>query len=277
MKRTRKINTCTLIAGILAMLLILTAGCKNAGQQQAADAPATDAETSEAEKIEDLSGYEVPDAYEITRLIYEAGAPYVMKLSNGPEKADDYITPRGKALALGVYGTDLCYAGMYMMRSATLEYLEATKTLIDELGISTVLSVSYADRIENSLDERDSLIQVVVETFDDSWDHLVENEQDMQARLVVCGSWIEGIYITSNIAKTAMDNTVFLEILARQKNSLSHLVSLIEPVRDMEEIGDIYMALTGLEAIYRNVDESLTNDQLDELLGKISALRNSIV
>jgi hypothetical protein len=176
-----------------------------------------------------------------------------------------------------VYATDLVYATTYMMKQATLNYLEASKTLIDDLGISTTFNLTYAERIENNMNDRDSLIMIVAESFSDTWNHLVENQQDILARLVVCGSWIEGIYITSNVALKAKDNSEFLEMLAKQNNSLDRMVSLLEPVQDEEEVSNIYKALVELQELYQNVGEALTSSQLEAIAARVNTLRAEII
>lgn len=158
-----------------------------------------------------------------------------------------------------------------------MNYLEASKIMIDDMGISTTFNVTYADRIEENIANRDSLIAVVTESFDDTWNYLVENRQDVLARLVVCGSWIEGVYITTNVAEKAIDNTSFLEALARQKNSLNKLVELLVPVKDVEEIKDIYTSLADIQEFYEGVGDIMTDEQLKVLSAKISVLRESIV
>jgi hypothetical protein len=94
---------------------------------------------------------------------------------------------------------------------------------------------------------------------------------------MVSGSWIEGMYITTNIAKGSRDNTTFLEILATQRNSLNKLVSLLEPVQDVSEISMIYENLIEIQGIYEGIGESMTSDQLDTISAKIAELRNSLV
>ena len=265
------------VIGVVSTSILLFSGCNSASQKQDKNAPpAEDAVDTEA-VVEELSGYPVPTSYEITKLIYESGSPYIVSLSNGPEKAGEYITQRDKVLNLGVYAADLCYATTYMMKQGTMNYLEASKTLIDELGISTTFNISYAERIESNIDNRDSLINIVTESFGDTWDYLVENKQDVMARLVVCGSWIEGIYITSNVALKAIDNTAFLEALARQKTSLNRLVNLLEPVKDVEEVTEIFKGLFDLREFYEGVGDKLTEEQLKVVVENINALRESIV
>ncbi len=277
MKKASTIRSIFTIFGILAAFLIILSGCKNAQQKREAETPSSEIPSSKEDVIEELSGYPIPTSYEITKLVYEAGAPYINNLSNDPGKAGEYITQRDKALNLGVYGTDLCYASTHAMKHGTMLYLEASKTLVDELGISTNFNTNYAERIENNLDDRDSVILIVSESFSDTWSYLVENKQDILARLVVCGSWIEGIYTTTNIAKTSRDNTKFLEIIAQQKKSLDMLVNLMEPVKELDDVSEIFKGLFDLQDIYEGVGDTLTSDQLEKISAKIEALRGSII
>lgn len=265
------------IIGMLSISLIVFTGCKTTQKKQDKDIEETPENIPREGVAKDLSGYPIPTSYDITEHIYKAGASYVVSLPNGPEKAGEYITQRDKVLNLGVYAADLCYATTYMMKQGTMNYLEASKTLIDDLGISTTFNITYAERIEANIDNRDSLIAVVTESFDDTWNYLVENQQDVLARLVVCGSWIEGVYITTNVALKAIDNTAFLEALARQKNSLNELVTLLETVKDLEEVSDLYKGLFEIQKFYEGVGDIMTDEQLKVLSELINALRESIV
>lgn len=265
------------VISVLSVTLIMFSGCNRTQKKPDIDIPEASDITPREDVVTELSGYPVPTSYDITKYIYESGAPYIVSLGNRPEKAGEYITQRDKVLNLGVYAADLCYATTYMMKQGTMDYLEATKTLIDDLGISTTFNITYADRIEANISNRDSLIQVVTESFDDTWNYLVENQQDILARLVVCGSWIEGIYITSNSALKAIDNSAFLEALARQKNSLNELVGLLEPVKDQNDVSDLYRGLSDIQDFYEGVGDIMTDEQLKVLSEKINVLRESIV
>jgi hypothetical protein len=278
MKKATNFRSVSAIFGIIAILLFILSSCTNTSKKQEEENDSLIVNEDKEVVIEELAGYPLPTAYEITELVYNAGAPYSLDLSNDPAKAEEYITQRDKALNLGVYGTDLCYASTHAMKHPTMLYLEASKILIDELGIATTFNTDYAERIEKNLDDRDSVINIVSDSFYDTWNYLIKNKQDVLARLVVCGSWIEGIYITSYIAKnTARDNTEFLEILATQKNSLNNLVTLMEPVKDLDEVSEVFKGLFDLQDIYKDVDDSLTKDQLDKIVARISTLRQAIV
>lgn len=278
MKKRQYFHSISVISGIMAMVLLILSGCKTGTQKPVSSTSAEEIKpVPKEEVIQELSGYPIPDSYELTKLIYKSGAPYIMSLSNPASKAGDYITHRDKVLNLGVYATDLAYATTYMMKQGTMNYLEASRTLIDDLGISTTFNIDYAERLERNMDNRDSLIAVVSESFGDTWNYLVRNEQDVLARLVVCGSWIEGMYITTNVAPRAIDNEAILIMIAKQKNSLNELVSLLEPVKDVEEVESIFTGLVGLQDIYEGVGEELTDEQLEKISSLVDDLRESIV
>lgn len=267
-----------IVIGCFITSLSLFTGCKDS-QKKASDSgdePDMEYDASTPD-IEELSGYPVPSSYELTELIYETGARYNLHISNGPEKAGDYITQRDKVLNLGVYAADLAYATTYSMKQATMNYLEASKTLIDDLGISTTFNIDYAERVESNLDNRDSLIIIVKESFKDTWSYMTQNKQDVMARLVVCGSWIEGFYLTSKVAATADDSAPFLEAMAKQKSSLAELLKTLDSVKNAEEVTEIYEALVDINTVYEGVGETLTPEQYQILSEKIDALRSSIV
>jgi hypothetical protein len=261
---------------ILGLILILSA-CKS-GKKGATDAAGPAEEPTEKEKvIKELTSYPLPTAYEITDMLQKAGASYILSLSNPASKVGTYISSVEKALNLGVYGTDLSYASTYMMKQETMRYLESSKKLIDELEISTAFNIDYADRVEDNLDTRDSLIAIISDSFFDTWEYLVNNEQDKLAILVVSGSYIEGMFITSQIAITAADNTSFLEIIAHQKTSLNTLIGILEQIKEDADIANIYKDLVNLSKVFEDVGETLTKEQLEKVVSIIEPLRESIV
>ena len=261
---------------ILGLIMVLAA-CKSDKKESADDAGAAAAPSEKEEVILELTSYPLPTAYEITDMLQKAGASYILTLSNPADNVGNYLSSSEKALNLGVYGTDLSYASTYMMKQETMKYLDSSKKLIDELEISTTFNTDYAQRVEDNLDNRDSLINIISDSFLDTWEYLVDNEQDKLALMVVIGSYIEGIYITSQIAITAADNSSFLEILAHQKKSLNTLLGIIKPVKDDEDLTSIYQRLADLAVVYEAVGDALTSEQLEEVINIIDPLRESIV
>jgi hypothetical protein len=256
---------------------MILSGCKTSKKESAEATQQTEDQMAKEIIIENLSGYPIPTSMEITDMLHEAGAAYILTLSNPANRVGNYISSADKALNLGVYGTDLSYASTYGIKQETMKFLEASKRLIDELEIETAFKSDYVGRVEENLDMRDSMILIITDSFYDTWNYLVENEKDKLAILVVSGSYIEGLYLTSQIAGTAVDNTKFLEIIAAQKGSLNTLIGILEQVKDDDDIAVIYTGLLDLSEIFKEVDETLTDEQLEHILNTIEPLRESIV
>ena len=268
MKKEAIMHLASMTLVITFSIILMLSGCKS-NKKGSTDAAGSEDETEQqVDIIQNLTTYPLPTAYEVTEMLQEAGASYILTLSNPASKVGNYISSAEKALNLGVYGTDLSYASTYMMKQETMNYLEATKRLVDDLEISTKFNTDYAERVENNLDSRDSLINIIGESFEDTWAYLVENEQDKLALLVVCGSYIEGMFITAQIAYTAADNSNFLQIIAHQKKSLGTLLEIIEPIKGEVDFTDIYISLVDLAKIYDDVGETLTDEQLKEIIEK---------
>ena len=126
MKKAFKHPLYIVVFGIISAMLILLPGCKTNQPKTESDPLLEQMPSTKEEVIQELSGYPIPDSYEVTKLIYQSGAPFILSLANSPEKAENYITEKDKILNLGVYATDLVYATTYMMKQATLNYLEAS-------------------------------------------------------------------------------------------------------------------------------------------------------
>ena len=122
MKKATIFRSLSATFGIIAIFLFILSSCTNTSKNQEGDADSLIVDEDKEIMIEELSGYPLPTAYEITELVYNAGAPYTLSLSNDPAKAEEYITQRDKALNLGVYGTNLCYASTHGMKHPTMLY-----------------------------------------------------------------------------------------------------------------------------------------------------------
>ncbi len=261
----------------LFIALFVFFGCKTKVEKEPAATEVTEKGMDKEAVIEEISGYPLPSSFIVTKMLNEAKAPYILSICNTDENVGNYFMQKEKALNLGVYGADLSYASTYNMKQETMLYLKASKRLTDEMEISTAFNTNYVERIENSLENGDSLISIISDSFYDTYDYLISNEKDKLAILVMAGSWIEGLYITTQIALTAGDNTKFLEIIAHQKNSLNTLLEVMDPVKDDEDTVEIYSSLTNLSKLYDTIEEIITDEQLVEISNSIESLRNKIV
>jgi hypothetical protein len=270
-----------IIATFLIITYVLT-GCtgKSPRSLESSDQGTTtkQMESSKDEVVKEISDYPLPTSFEVTRLLIESGASYILDLCNKTDNVSKYISLKSKALNLGIYGADLSYAATYNQTQETMQFLEASSTLIDELQISTAFNQTLVDRVEANLDNVDSLITIISDSFYDSYKYLQDNNQDKISLLVLAGSWIEALYITTQITViTKDDNQKIVEIISDQESSLSKLLDIMDPVKEDQIIKDVYTSLATIRTLYENASEPFSQTDLEKVLKAIEVLRNNII
>lgn len=265
-----------LTAGI-AIVALFTITLTNCGNKQAKESENFNEVTKE-EAYKDVTSYPIPTAFEVVQLINKAGASYIISICNPVDNVNKYITENEKAINLGVYGADLAYSTTYQMKQETMNYLKVSKQLIDELNINTGFNRELAEKVEQNIDNKDTLIQIISNSYYDTYRSLIENDKEVLSLLVISGSWIEGTYLTSELAFTSRDNTALLSILAGQKAPLNKLIELLEARKDMEEIAKLIEKFAPITTLYQSVTtDTLTPEQFETLYKEIAQLRNSVI
>ena len=244
----------------------------------------SEGESSVAEDITEIKAeivrkfkYPIPSSFEVTDLLQNAEAGFVLGITNDPANVDNYFDRRSKALNLGIYGADLSYVTTYNRQDETMDYLKSSRRLIEELEIASTFNEDFAEKVESNIEDKDALIDIITESFYDTYNVLNEKGEDKISLLVVAGSWIEGVYITTQIALSTGYNEEFVNILASQKAPLDELVRLMEAHAENEDINAVLPQLRYLQEVYNRVGDELTTDQIDDIAKNVEETRNEIV
>jgi hypothetical protein len=257
-----------------ALSVIVLNSC---GTKQAKEAEELETVTKE-QAFEGVTSYPIPTSFEVIQMINKAGASYILSICNPVDNANKYFTEKAKAINLGIYGADLAYSTTYQMKQETMNYLKVSKKMIDELNISTGFNQKLAERVEANIDNKDSLILIITDSFYDSYKYLVESGKDNMSLMVIAGSWTEGLYLTSQIALTSRNNVEFVKIMANQKAPLTKLMELMQTRAAEVEISELINTLKPIVDIYSGVQgDTLTNEQFQAIVENITKIRNSLV
>jgi predicted small secreted protein len=271
-------NTILSVLFLLAVSFILSSCTGKTGQgTDSGNLTAEESEQSKDQVLKEMTEYPLPTAFEVTTLLIKAGASYILDLSNPVGNVDKYINQKSKALNLGVYGADLSYAATYNQSQETMLFLKVTSQLVDELQISSGFDQTLVENVEKNIDNVDSLINIISDSFYSTYKLLKENHQDEVSILVMAGSWIEAIYITSQICLLSNNNAELVSIIAQQNPSLTKLMEIMEPAKESNMVKDIYTDLKKIKTLFDDAGETFTPKQLDQLAKEIDSLRNKIV
>ncbi len=273
----------TAISAFAIFVLISCGGQEQKDQKQSEQAK-EDTEVMEMEgqtetKVKRID-YPIPTPVEVTTMLNEAGASYVSGLPNPVENADSYITEASKALNLGVYGTDLSYACTYNNAQQINLYLEKFHKLTEDLGVKSLVNQKLVQRVEQNISNLDSMHAIISNSYYDTFDYLNENDKGDVSVLVLAGGWIEGLYISTQLAKSAMDKEEMLKGITEQKSSFNELLALTRAYKEENEaVEDIYQDLISLEDIFDSMTagEPISEEKLDVLAEKIEIIRNEII
>ena len=197
--------------------------------------------------------YALPSPVETAHLIQSTGVSYNMDLANPTSNVDKYTTTAQKALNFGIYGADLSYASLFNQTQTAIQYMATAKKLADELGIFDFVQPDIADRIENNINDRDSLMEIITEGFTNANEYLNDAGRAEVAALIVAGGWIESLYLSTELAEMANNNTRLIDLVIDQRYSLSILVKMLETYKNMSGVSEVYGWLTDLQKTFDRV------------------------
>jgi len=244
--------------------------------------------------------YMIPSPLELSSIIKNAGATYDNSVLNPSEYVSNYVTSGSQALNLGVYGADLSYSSIFEQTQETSKYFMAAKELADELGITSAFGKSTVDRIQNNLNNRDSLIAIISDSYWEADAYLKENSRSNTSALVIAGGWIEALYISTKLAGKSDSNAEIISRIGEQKLTLNNLIPMLEKfsgddvdqvIKSLKELQEAFM---GVEITYER-QESTTNsetqlttiqttskinideEQLASISEKVESIRTNIV
>jgi hypothetical protein len=245
---------------------------KNAADFQAA-------EDSLKQQIEEVV-YNIPSPSEIPYLLQATGAEFNESLINSRTKVDQYASRTDKAaLNLGVYAADIGYLASYEKTQEAIDYLNACKTLADNLGVIGSFDVNILKRFEENIGNKDSLTHLLDAAIKKTENFLKDDSRNKLSSLVVAGSFIEGLYISTGLIKTYPKNllpednrnqvlTPLMRIILQQKKSVSELLKMLQTVEQTDPVTTLVADLTALEKAYAalNIEEQIKNNRGDLVL-----------
>lgn len=194
--------------------------------------------------------YQIPSPVEMVTLIREQGERYNHNVLNDVSKRNSYTSAKSKAMNLGIYGADLSYTSVFNQNQESIIYLSTAKQLADELGVSGAFSDETMSRVEENLENRDSLMRIITETFYELDAYLKENDRSAISAQIITGGWIEGLYLASMMIDKDNGDGPLTERLIDQKFALEDLISLNEAYNTNGELDYVLTDLKSLKTLF---------------------------
>lgn len=266
---------------IIPMLILSFSGlnsCKNKGEK--AKTGEKDLEIEQVQTLEqeiEKNVYPLPTSAEVIKMLSELEVGYIMGIANPVANARKYLTSSGKAINMGVFGADLSYATLYNIQQEVLNYLDAIRSLSNELNMSQIYDENLYDRIRKNFDNREELVNILTEAFDKTYAYLAENDQQSLALLVVGGAWVEGMYLTTHVSEAAYQVAGISRVLLEQKESFDLFIDLTEPYLTDQNIKEFVDKLEPIKKVYEGLTTSLNNQNIIDITKAIESIRGQLI
>ena len=261
----------------VVLVAIILSSCGGSGSTS--ESANTDKKQEIEEFVEKEFTYPLPTSFEVTQMLNNANTSFNSEIVNDPAKADQYVTTWQKAANLGVYGADLSFAATFDRTQETIDFLDVSRKLIDDLNITSAFNKSMAERIEANISNVDSLIFIVTESFYDTYNYLNQNGEEKTSILVIAGSVIEGLHITCELIKSSENKAELMGVLASQKAQVIKLVELMEKFQSDENVAKVLPDLRYINLVFDQLgdDAEMTEGQLSDITNSVKSMRDHIV
>ncbi len=222
---------------------------------------------------------DLPPPSEVPYLLMATGSDYDPSLINSLENVDSYSNPASKAaLNLGVFITDIGYLSSYEKAQEALDYISACQKLAESLGVASAMDLELLGRFERNLSNKDSLKSVVDDILSKTGSQLGQLDQMHVAGLVLTGTYIEGLYVSTNLIANYPDDLgedmknlilePLIKIVIDQKAALEDLITVMNDLSDNADAASVLDDLNALKAIYDG-ELAAVSQQISENTGDL--------
>ena len=268
-------KTIKIFSFFVLSLLLMVSACKNANNQE---------EDIIIDGEDEKLVYPLPTPFEVTQMLEEFGIPYNLGLTNDIAKAELYNSEKSKSLNLGVYSADLTYAATYNQAQATRDILASAKKIADNLNISDVFNKDIVDRVEQNIQNSDSLYKLVSEMDIKTFNKLIKRGQGVTAMLVITGAWVESVYIATQLSITSTNQKGLMTKIAEQKYNINILIPLLSEYNVKSgDISDFIVKMEKFKTIFDKIENDddgnmmISQDIIDELTEYAAEVRKEII
>jgi len=293
------------ITSLVVVGALLISSCGGGGSQEKASEASSEFDSAKEEVAASVKKVleDLPPPSEVPYLLKQAGADFNSSVINDitPEKMEEYQESDAKAaLNLGVYATDIGYLTSYEQSETALDYMGECQKLAAPVGVADAIDYGMISRFESNMENTDSLIFIINEVMDKSGERLSQLDELNSAALLLAGSWVEGIYISTQIVDQYPDDlpeevrnillTELVKIIIDQKTSLEDLLTVLNGVSESDDVTKMIVQLDKVKAIYdgefseietkiaeNTGDFVLLPSTLDSLAAEVAGIRSSII
>lgn len=183
-----------------------------------------------------------------------------------------------QAMGIGAIGTDMVYAISFKQNASAISRMEGLLSQANALGISD----AFDKKLMEKLSSEDSTINksvILTKAYLNAKDQLFSDERAQLATYMVLGGWIEGLHVSSQMAKNKIDDMEIRlglwEICNTYQNVLN-MTKVFESNAEMKAIADKVAEIAPLVNKISGNSKRYNAEDVTALSEGVQTLRNSI-
>ncbi|MFA6128346.1 MAG: hypothetical protein WC699_13670 [Bacteroidales bacterium] len=251
-------------------------GLSTKGQTGVVEVGAFDAAKLKDQIVEIIQ--KAPKLRDIPRVLNRIGASYMAELTLPINDVEKYLTAVDMSLANGIYAFDAVYAKVLGRDDVVAQLLDIHNKMIAKLGLEGELAImkKYDERIKQNSENHDSLSTIVMDAMNELSSNMTTEGHSGVYALFYVASNIEGLYILTQTAKMAKDDTPVIEFIGDQKERIKTIFSLLELTGSDPSVAPILEKMKPIMNYFNN-NNDFSAKQLEEVTPLIEQLRQEIV
>jgi hypothetical protein len=240
------------VFSLLAVNSMLLISCSNGDAIEASEITTEDTTSIKIQKknplnVVPMNGamFSIPSPIQLGAIIQKSGAVYNVDILNNPKSYKGYVDLVSQSLNLGIYGADLGYCALYDKQQESIGYMRSAQKLSDILGISDAFGIETIQSVERNLDDKDSLLYIISNSYRRADDYLQTSEQKHIGALIIVGGWIESLHFAGILGKENKSSEV-VNMIGMQKHTINTM---------LDKMLTRYFNEPGVEEVYKDLDD----------------------
>ncbi len=202
---------------------------------------------------------------EMAALLQATGVPFNENYIASIDAIDRYNTDFKRALNLGIFGADLGYLNMYKKTGPVMTNMRAIRKLSEELRVQQFFDFNTIRRLATNNENLDSLMYISVSSFNNMDNHLQKTGRSEVSALILCGTWLEGMFIATQVVKNARDNSEVIERIGEQKTIVENLVDILAHYKKNSQFEYLYNQYNKILKSFDGVTKTIVQGEAKEV------------
>ncbi len=214
--------------------------------------------------------YNIPSPSEQFALIAKMDGGKNISAVNDPLAADGYATSSQKALNFGVYTADVAYLTSFNETNKYLTYFGKLEKLGKDIGVSQVFGAELTNLAKKWDGNADSLFRLSDETYNKTFQKLIEIEKGEELSLMLIGGWFESMHLMFSTSKGLKQSPQMAQMLADQKLVAENLLEFITSYQNNSDVKKYAGEIEAVLKIYENMNCSSSETEVGNSNGKLT-------